>query len=439
MNPSVAEPKPVGLILSGGLALGAFHAGLLKSLAEDSSIRVDAIAASSIGAFNAAIFAGNPPDKRAGMLDRFWKRLETDALPEPWSRPFQSDLWHRLEGVTSTLMTRIGGVPGLMRPAGLAMDKTGAGPGLYDPSPAVATLSEMVDFDLLNDGPVRVCICATDVETGAPVIFDNKAGDRIGIEHVLASGALLPNLPAVEVDGRLFADGGLSANAPLEPFLSSERDLSIPRWLILADLFPARGLRPRSLAAASERANDLKYATQTRVRLSGLIRERRLEATGEGSTQQGTDLLIVEHREPHEPSRMEKIFDFSRASLLRREGGGRKAATAVLNYIRGADPESPAGLRMHDLNERSHISQEESMSNIEDRDDEAASNRGKAAEGGVGEVKGSGAGAGGGGNPEDYDVDAPGGSGVGTSGQSSPEPVEGDDDVVPPTEDSPKG
>jgi hypothetical protein len=88
---------------------------------------------------------------------------------------------------------------------------------------------------------------------------------------------------------------------------------------------------------------------------------------------------------------------------------------------------------------RSHILQEESMSNIEDRDDEAGSNRGKPAKGGVGEVKGSGAGAGGGGNPEDYDVDAPGGSGVGTSGQSSPQAVEGDDDVAPPTEDSPQG
>lgn len=74
-----------------------------------------------------------------------------------------------------------------------------------------------------------------------------------------------------------------------------------------------------------------------------------------------------------------------------------------------------------------------------DRDEEAAENRGKRPEDGVGEVKGSGAGAGGSGNPEDYDVDTVGGSGAGTSGQSSPQPVEGDDAVIPPRKDSPKG
>ena len=79
------------------------------------------------------------------------------------------------------------------------------------------------------------------------------------------------------------------------------------------------------------------------------------------------------------------------------------------------------------------------MSNIDDRDQEAADNRGKRAQPGTGEVKGSGAGAGGGGNPEDYDVDAPGGSGGTTAGQSLPLAAEGADDVVPPTEGSPKG
>lgn len=79
------------------------------------------------------------------------------------------------------------------------------------------------------------------------------------------------------------------------------------------------------------------------------------------------------------------------------------------------------------------------MSHVEDRDEEAARNRGAPPEEGVGEVKGSGAGAGGGGNPEDYDVDAVGGSGAGTSGQSSPQPVEGDQEVAPPSEGSPKG
>lgn len=352
MNSNATAHTPIGLILAGGMSLGAFQAGLFEALDEASSLRIQAVAGSSIGAINGAIIAGNAPENRLAMLRRFWRRVETDSLaafPNLASAGWENDGWHKMQGITSTIMARVGGIPGLLRPSAFAFAKAGCGPSLYDASPTLHTLEEVVDFDLLNAGEVRFCLCATDVETGEPVFFDTQAGDRITPFHILASGALLPNLPVVEIDGRYFADGGLSANAPMEPFLSSERQGDLPRWMILADLFARRGAPPQSLAEATERANDLKYAMQTHVRLSGLVRERTLAAAMQEKDGQATDLIVVDHHEPDEPSRMEKVFDFSCATLRRRWCAGRDAGQLTLEYIGKDSRETAPGLRVHDL------------------------------------------------------------------------------------------
>ena len=82
-----------------------------------------------------------------------------------------------------------------------------AGPGLHDLAPLGARLPELVDFDLLNSPAApRLAVCATEVESGARVVFDTARGARIGPEHILASCALLPLFTPVEVSGRLLAD-----------------------------------------------------------------------------------------------------------------------------------------------------------------------------------------------------------------------------------------
>jgi predicted acylesterase/phospholipase RssA len=84
------------------------------------------------------------------------------------------------------------------------------------PDPLKTRLAELVDFSRLNGGEVRVSVATTDIETGELVIFDTARGHRIELDHVLASCGFLPEFPAVEIDGRLLGDGGLSANAPVE-------------------------------------------------------------------------------------------------------------------------------------------------------------------------------------------------------------------------------
>lgn len=62
------------LLLQGGGALGAYQAGVYEALAE-ANLHPDWVAGISIGAINAAIIAGNPPNLRVEKLREFWERI----------------------------------------------------------------------------------------------------------------------------------------------------------------------------------------------------------------------------------------------------------------------------------------------------------------------------------------------------------------------------
>src|SRR6201999_4394262 len=97
---------------------------------------------------------------------------------------------------------------------------------VYDTAPLRATLEELVDFDLLNSGKVRLSVGAVQVATGNMRFFDT-AREEIGPDHIMASGALPPGFPPVIIDGEPYWDGGIVSNTPLQYVLDEEtgRDL----------------------------------------------------------------------------------------------------------------------------------------------------------------------------------------------------------------------
>jgi len=202
-RPPPARPasydRKLGLVLQGGGALGSYQAGVYQALAT-SDYLPDWVAGISIGAINAAIIAGNPPEHRVDRLHRFWDEITapTSFWPAP-DGPFAA-LQQRASAVASALF----GQPGFFAPRG-PHDFFAPGRYLsyYDTGALRGTLERLVDFDHINDPhTTRLSVGAVNVATGHFAYFDS---DKIEIrpEHVMASGALPPGFPPVEIDGEL--------------------------------------------------------------------------------------------------------------------------------------------------------------------------------------------------------------------------------------------
>ncbi len=203
--------KAVGLVLQGGGALGSYQAGVFEAISE-SEYLPDWVAGISIGAINAAIIAGNRMDQRVEKLRAFWDGVTASAVPWPVVGTGSTDTDRKI-GALSALAF---GQPGFFAPRPPLSWLFGAQPtSFYDTSTLRSTLERLVDFDRINAREMRFSVGAVNVRTGNFAYFDN-ASTRIGPEHVMASGALPPGFPAVEVDGELYWDGGLVSNTPLQ-------------------------------------------------------------------------------------------------------------------------------------------------------------------------------------------------------------------------------
>ena len=255
------------LVLQGGGALGSYQAGAYQALCHH-DFEPEWIAGISIGAINAAIIAGNPRENRVERLKEFWQAVSS---PVSWNPVVKGDRARSLFNETSAALIATFGVPGFFTPrippAPLWPQGSPQSQSYYDTAPLKKTLERLVDFDRINDLKTRLSVGAVSVTSGNFKYFDNfefrKLGKKIGPEHIMASGALPPGFPSVEIDGEHFWDGGIATNTPLDYVLDAEatRDLLI----FQVDLFSARGLLPISLLEAAEREKDIRFSSRTRM------------------------------------------------------------------------------------------------------------------------------------------------------------------------------
>ncbi len=251
------------LVLQGGGALGSYQAGVYEGLADEGE-SLDWVAGISIGAINAAIIAGNPPERRVERLRAFWETATSGLVPAP---PLPGDGPRTVFNSLSAAMITVFGAPGFfaprITPAWLAAPGSAEALGLYDTTPLHDTLERLVDFDRINHpGSTRLTVGAVEVESGDSVIFDSRRM-KLGPEHVMASGALPPGLPPVEIEGRLYWDGGLVSNTPLQFVLDDEVDEDV--LVLQLDLFDARGPRPQTLKDLDAREKDIRFSSRTRM------------------------------------------------------------------------------------------------------------------------------------------------------------------------------
>jgi len=271
----------IALVLQGGGALGAYQAGVYEGMHE-AGIRPTWLAGISIGALNAAIIAGSPEPQRVERLRRFWETI--CAAPVEWPTPeglvaaipFAFDLRSAQNGAAA-MRALLQGQRGFFKPRFpppfLSLSTGDAATSFYDTTPLRETLERLVDFDRLNSGEVRVSVAAVNVRTGNLVYFDT-AERRLRPEHFMASGALPPGFPAIEIDGEYYWDGGMVSNTPLSRVLTSEPRRDTLTFQV--DLWSAKGRLPYDLLEVSSRQKDIQYSSRTRAITNHMLQMQKM-------------------------------------------------------------------------------------------------------------------------------------------------------------------
>jgi NTE family protein len=271
----------VALVLQGGGALGAFQAGVYQALAE-AHLTPDWIAGISIGAINAALIAGNPPETRVDKLRAFWEEVTTPFLPnasEMAQRFFGGDSARGLFNQFAAWTAIMRGAPNFFEPRPmppyLFPPGTTEATSFYDTSKLRGTLESLIDFDRINAGEMRFSVGATNVRTGNFICFDSTT-HTIRPEHVMASGALPPGFPAVEIEGELYWDGGVVSNTPLQWVVAGETRQDTLAFQV--DLWSARGDVPHDMPEVMARQKEIQYSSRTRANTDSFKRIQRVRA-----------------------------------------------------------------------------------------------------------------------------------------------------------------
>jgi predicted acylesterase/phospholipase RssA len=219
---------------------------------------------------------------------------------------------------------------------------------LYDTSPVRTLIERYVDFDALAASHTRLLLSAVDVATGEPRIFDSYV-DRIGPEHLLASGSLPPGMPWTMVEGRPYWDGGIVSNSPLD--LVIERCGRIGGRIFAVDLFSGTRAMPSNLLEVMLRRDEIVYTDRVRNDLrfeeyvndfSDLVDEilkQVDEPTARRIRQRPHFIRLMGNRAPIRiarialdggPLSLSSDFDFSASTVARLQTRGYETALAVL-------------------------------------------------------------------------------------------------------------
>ncbi|MGB9495080.1 MAG: patatin-like phospholipase family protein [Azonexus sp.] len=336
------------LLLQGGGALGAYQAGVYEGLA-DAGFAPDWVTGISIGAINAALIAGNPPERRVERLREFWYRVSAQAPHTlPAAMDFARPMMNRMAAASAMTL----GIPGFFAPRLLPPQFAPEGSlgalSYYDTEPLRTTLDELVDFERINTGDIRLSLGAVNARTGESVYFDSTR-DKINASHVMASGALPPGFPPVEIDGEFFFDGGIMSNTPLQYVA---HDFRMDALIVQVDLFSGQGEMPKNLAQVQERVKDIQFQSKERFsydqirefealrsaladvieRLPAAMRSDPQVKKLAAISQRGrVSLVRLVNRQDTKSSDF-KDFEFSRATVEDLWKGGKDDAQSVVSH-----------------------------------------------------------------------------------------------------------
>jgi len=327
------KTKPVGLVLQGGGALGAYEAGAIKKIYEK-GYRPEIFTGTSIGAFNAAVLAAPKYGEPHETLQDMWDYLGHEH-PMPLFQQY------------NTAYTSLG------HPRFFKLNDTFFGmrpkPSIYDISPALDTMQRFIDFDRLNAPETpTVVVTATNVVTGEIERFSNRT-HTLRPEHIMASGALPPSFPPIEIEGEHYWDGGIYDNTPIQSLVRILNEHEIEHLpIFVIELFGALGDVPKDLNQSIDRMTELVYEDKFWKAFEGhdmaydfanMLWDLFQDLPEDAEVRQRpafTNLMrlrAVSHifTIPAERAALRNVIDFSPGTIRKRFDAGYSAATHALD------------------------------------------------------------------------------------------------------------
>lgn len=246
---------PIGVVLSGGGANGAYEVGVLQALLEGASpatgfrpIDPPIYTGTSVGAYNAAFMCSRPgvaAAATAGELKAIWLECIADNLghcgngvfrvrgapfqfldPGCLARPLRSVLAAGRDAAELAAFSLVKGAEfatshSSLQSRLLSLVDLDA---LISESPLKQLVEKSVDLDRLRLSDKQLVIAATDWEHGLSRLYSKPDVVTLGTDVILASAALPGIFRPVPIDGVPFVDGGVLLNTPLAPAIRCGAD-----------------------------------------------------------------------------------------------------------------------------------------------------------------------------------------------------------------------
>jgi NTE family protein len=247
----------VVLVMQGGGALGSYQASVYQAL-QESGFEPDWVIGTSIGAVNAALIAGNPPERRVPRLREFWDRVHHRPLG------YLLGLTPLIGPLAANSLAMWAGAQGFFEPnpwayAGSQVPLGAELAGYYSLGPLEASLPELADEKLFNAGRPRLTVGAANVRTSDMTYFDSQTM-HLTARHVKASTATPPTFPPVRIGDDFYWDGGIVSNSPIEAVFDDKPRRS--GIIFAVHMWSPNGEAPDSIVRALAREKELLYSSR---------------------------------------------------------------------------------------------------------------------------------------------------------------------------------
>ena len=242
------QTMKVGLVLSGGGAIGAYQVGVVRALAE-SGTEVHSIAGASIGALNGAILSSSSSlEQGAARMGEIWHHLGTNEVLKVNKSAYLRLLTQfGLSMGLSPFLSKSGTLIGALM-SGLGMRSLSAlqeDESLLSDQPLIELMNRFLDPDALASGtPLYTSLYPTEgglsdilkcalAEFGVGKTQDSEfqhiqtLPQAIQREALLASAALPLLFQSRDINGKRYSDGGmggwatLQGNTPVTPLVAT--------------------------------------------------------------------------------------------------------------------------------------------------------------------------------------------------------------------------